>query len=202
MQIRSGTAQILSSNVRRVRFTGLSAADAALLGTGQFFQFVGESGLFFTTTSVISAVPASAEIELVSPGYNGAKPLDTLAGYLIWKDFSPKGFILPEPSDVDIRSAITYNANLTDTLLDTAGGGGGGGNAFDKSGNKDVTAGAFAVTVTPPAGTFPTPPYGVMATANWPTWIGWRGQLTTSFVLDFAVGAPASAKVSWGVFTL
>jgi hypothetical protein len=201
MQIRSGQAKVLASNHRRVQFASMTEADKALLASGQLFKFAGETMAWFTVLSVISA-GATPEVEL-TVDYTGAHAYDELANYALTRDFTPiRDLIELSPSDVDIRDAFTQNMRIIDPLLGTSEGGGGTGAAFTKSGNTVVTAGAFTRTITPPSGTFPTPPYGIVATANWPTWLGWSGQTTAQFILTFGVEAPASAQVSWGVFTL
>jgi hypothetical protein len=193
VQILSGTAKVLSSNVRRVQFSGMTGADAALLASGQAFKFQGETLLFFTVSSVISVSP-TPEIELVSPGYNGAQPLDQFFPYLIWKDFAPiRGLKLFSPNDVDIRDGLTSNFNIIDPLL------GGGSGSLTASGLSTVTAGDVSKIIT---GTFPSGgAYKVLVTPNWLTAYSARAgsKSTTQFILDFSVPAPAGADVNWAV---
>lgn len=195
MQIKSGQAQVLSSNNLRVQFIGMSAADAALLAPGQAFKFQGESLLFFTIASVISSVPATAEVELTS-AYNGAVPDDTPTNYLISRDFTPNHALFElSPGDVDIRDLITQSFRIIDALL-----GGGGGGGLTASGTATVTAGAVTKTVT---GTFPAGgTYKVFVTPHWNTtvWVQPASKATGQFILNFGTPAPTGdSAVDWGV---
>jgi hypothetical protein len=198
VQIRSGQAKVTAADHRVVELVGITLSDAALLAAGQAFQFAGESLLHYTIDSVLSVV-VPVQVHLLNP-YAAAMPFDTLADYVIWKDFTVNhGFYEVAPTDVNIRDAITQNARLDDVLVGTGGGGGG---AFSKSGRKAVSSGAVSVTITPTSGVFPTPPYIILATPNWNTTVIERdgSQTTGQFIVDFSNPAPTSgAVVNWGV---
>lgn len=194
MQIKSGTAKVLSSNHQRVQFSGITGADAALLAAGQQFKFQGETNAWFNVQSVISLSP-TVEIELTA-SYAGSTPYDTFATYLVWQDFTPNfGLMLPGPNDVDLRDSLTYNFNIIDDEM--TGGGGGGG--LTASGVASVTTDAVSKTV---SGTFPSGGnYVVLVTPNWLTAVSVRpaSKSTTQYIVDFSVPAPSGAELNWGV---
>lgn len=193
MQITSGTAKVTSGDHKRVEFSGMTPADAALLASSQLFKFQGETLLWFTIASVVSVSPP---VVLLTSDYNGATPLDSFATYVIAKDFTPIRKLLElGPNDIDIRDMITQSLRIIDPLLGT----GGGGSGLTASGVASVSTNAVTKTVT---GTFPAGGnYVVLVSPNWMTEVMVRpsSKTTSQYILDFSVPAPSGAEVNWGV---
>lgn len=109
-QIRTGQAKVLSSNTKRVVFTGVTTAGMA---SNDLFKFQSENFIFR-----IASIISSSELELVV-NYNGAKALDTFFPYAVSVDFTTNaGFVLLGPGDVDIRDYWNRNFVILDQLLD------------------------------------------------------------------------------------